>query len=56
MLKLLRDLRLFPEVLIGHSFGGKVVMSMAQQFGLVGMRLPRPVKVHTDVVVALAIC
>jgi pimeloyl-ACP methyl ester carboxylesterase len=32
-LRLLRHLKLFPEVLVGHSFGGKVVMSMAHQFG-----------------------
>ena len=45
VLALLRQMKLFPEVLVGHSFGGKVVMSMAQQFGQVGMRLPRPVQV-----------
>lgn len=32
VLGLLRAERLFPHMLIGHSFGGKVVMSMAQQF------------------------
>jgi pimeloyl-ACP methyl ester carboxylesterase len=32
VLGLLRSERLFPHMLIGHSFGGKVVMSMAQQF------------------------
>eukprot|EP00803_Ostreobium_quekettii_P002044 evm.model.scf_1258.1 EVM.evm.TU.scf_1258.1 scf_1258:2220-8523(+) len=42
ILKLLSSLKLFPQVLVGHSFGGKVVMSMAQQFG---KRLPRPVHV-----------
>ncbi|GFR51573.1 hypothetical protein Agub_g13911 [Astrephomene gubernaculifera] len=42
VLALLRRLRLFPHVLIGHSFGGKVVMSMVQQFP---QRLPRPVQV-----------
>lgn len=42
VIALLRRLRLFPHVLIGHSFGGKVVMSMTQQFGKV---LPRPVQV-----------
>ncbi|KAG2489137.1 hypothetical protein HYH03_012363 [Edaphochlamys debaryana] len=42
VLELLRQLRLFPRVLIGHSFGGKVVMSMVQQFP---GRLPRPVQV-----------
>ena len=46
VLGLLSYLKLFPEVLIGHSFGGKVVMSMADQFGRIGPRLPRPVQVH----------
>jgi pimeloyl-ACP methyl ester carboxylesterase len=46
ILDLLRELRLFPEALIGHSFGGKVVMSMADQFGRIGPRLPRPVQVR----------
>lgn len=45
VLKLLHQLKLFPEVLIGHSFGGKVVMSMAHQFGSITTRLPRPVQV-----------
>lgn len=45
VLKLLSALKLFPEVLIGHSFGGKVVMSMAHQFGQGVKRLPRPVHV-----------
>ena len=45
VLELLRHLKLFPEILIGHSFGGKVVMSMADQFGRIGPRLPRPVQV-----------
>ena len=44
VLELLRHLRLFPEILIGHSFGGKVIMSMADQFGRIGPRLPRPVQ------------
>jgi len=43
VLRLLRELRLFPNVLIGHSFGGKVVLSMVEQFG--GRALPRPVQV-----------
>jgi pimeloyl-ACP methyl ester carboxylesterase len=43
VLALLRHLKLFPNSLIGHSFGGKVVMSMVQQFGA---RLPRPVQVR----------
>lgn len=38
----LQQLRLFPRVLIGHSFGGKVVMGMVQQFG---QKLPYPVQV-----------
>eukprot|EP00803_Ostreobium_quekettii_P004800 evm.model.scf_1329.1 EVM.evm.TU.scf_1329.1 scf_1329:1138-5580(+) len=42
ILLLLSSLKLFPQVLIGHSYGGKVVMSMAEQFG---KRLPRPVHV-----------
>lgn len=45
VLSLLSSLKLFPEVLIGHSFGGKVVMSMAHQFGKAAKRLPRPVRV-----------
>lgn len=43
VLKLLQSLKMFPEVLIGHSFGGKVVMSMAHQFGSGAKRLPKPV-------------
>lgn len=42
ILTVLRDLSLFPHMLIGHSFGGKVVMSMVAQFG---RRLPRNVQV-----------
>lgn len=42
VLHLLRKLKIFPNLLVGHSFGGKVVMSMAEQFGT---RLPRPVSV-----------
>jgi pimeloyl-ACP methyl ester carboxylesterase len=42
VLALLREQRMFPHMLVGHSFGGKVVMSMAQQFGA---QLPRPVQV-----------
>jgi len=56
VLRLLGALKMFPEVLIGHSFGGKVVMTMAEQFGNgVNTRnnnstktkksLPRPVRV-----------
>lgn len=47
VLALLRQLKLFPEVLVGHSFGGKVVMSMAEQFSNITSRLPRPVQVGT---------
>ncbi|KAK9821628.1 hypothetical protein WJX74_001359 [Apatococcus lobatus] len=45
IIRLLTRLRLFPEVLLGHSFGGKVVMSMADQFTRMGRSLPRPVQV-----------
>ena len=38
----LNTLGVYPIMLMGHSFGGKVVMSMIQQAGL---RLPRPVQV-----------
>ena len=31
VLRLLSALKLFPEILIGHSFGGKVVMSMVRK-------------------------
>jgi pimeloyl-ACP methyl ester carboxylesterase len=44
ILGLLSELKLFPKMLVGHSFGGKVVMSMVQQFGFAG-RLPTPVDV-----------
>lgn len=43
VLALLRQQRIFPHMLIGHSFGGKVVMSMARQFG--APTLPHPVRV-----------
>jgi pimeloyl-ACP methyl ester carboxylesterase len=43
VLQLLETLSLFPKMLIGHSFGGKVVMKMVDQFG--SKALPRPVKV-----------
>lgn len=42
VLRLLGALKLFPHALIGHSFGGKVAMSMVHEFG---RRLPRPVQV-----------
>ncbi|GFH14165.1 predicted protein [Haematococcus lacustris] len=44
ILLLLRELKLFPHVLIGHSFGGKVVMSMVEVFGT--SQLPRPLQVR----------
>ena len=53
ILKLLSQLKLFPEVLIGHSFGGKVVMSMGEQFGASGKRLPRPVQVGLHCMAAI---
>ena len=40
ILQLLRHLKLFPTMLVGHSFGGKVILSMVEQFGA---NLPRPV-------------
>jgi pimeloyl-ACP methyl ester carboxylesterase len=40
ILQLLRHLCLFPTMLVGHSFGGKVVLSMVEQFG---SNLPKPV-------------
>eukprot|EP01023_Acetabularia_acetabulum_P052460 TRINITY_DN5820_c0_g2_i1.p1 TRINITY_DN5820_c0_g2~~TRINITY_DN5820_c0_g2_i1.p1 ORF type:complete len:369 (+),score=54.49 TRINITY_DN5820_c0_g2_i1:156-1262(+) len=40
VLQLLSELKVFPHVVIGHSFGGKVALAMASQFGEV---LPRPV-------------
>jgi len=43
VLRLLKKLNLFPKMLIGHSFGGKVVMNMVDQFG--SKVLPRPVQV-----------
>ncbi|XWS24716.1 hypothetical protein CRYUN_Cryun27aG0007400 [Craigia yunnanensis] len=42
VLKLIAQLRITPRVLIGHSFGGKVVLSMVEQ---VAKPLPRPVRV-----------
>jgi len=45
VLGLLKDLQLFPNVLIGHSFGGKVILSMVSQFAAstATSALPRPV-------------
>ena len=42
VIRVLNTLGVYPIMLMGHSFGGKVVMSMIQQAGL---RLPRPVQV-----------
>ncbi|PPD93532.1 hypothetical protein GOBAR_DD09535 [Gossypium barbadense] len=42
VLKLIAQLRITPRVLIGHSFGGKVVLSMVEQ---AAKPLPRPVRV-----------
>lgn len=42
VLKLLGHLRVTPRVIIGHSFGGKVALSMVEQ---AAKPLPRPVRV-----------
>uniref|UniRef100_A0A7N1A574 AB hydrolase-1 domain-containing protein n=1 Tax=Kalanchoe fedtschenkoi TaxID=63787 RepID=A0A7N1A574_KALFE len=42
VLKLVRQLRITPRVLVGHSFGGKVALSMVEQ---AAKPLARPVKV-----------
>ncbi|GAX86583.1 hypothetical protein CEUSTIGMA_g13991.t1 [Chlamydomonas eustigma] len=42
IIALLRSLKIFPHALVGHSFGGKVVMGMVQQFA---NTLPRPLQV-----------
>ncbi|KAK7253101.1 hypothetical protein RIF29_37538 [Crotalaria pallida] len=42
VLKLVRELRMTPRVLVGHSFGGKVALSMVDQ---AAKPLARPVKV-----------
>lgn len=42
VLKLVAQLRIVPRVLVGHSFGGKVVLSMVEQ---AAKPLARPVKV-----------
>ncbi|KAM0925903.1 hypothetical protein ACQ4PT_003802 [Festuca glaucescens] len=42
VLKLIGQLRLSPRVLVGHSFGGKVALSMVEQ---AAKPLPRPVRV-----------
>ncbi|RHN53475.1 putative palmitoyl-CoA hydrolase [Medicago truncatula] len=41
VLKLVRELRITPRVLVGHSFGGKVVLSMVDQ---AAKPLARPVR------------
>ena len=43
VLALLAQLKLFPNIIIGHSFGGKVVLSMVHEYCSL---LPRPVKVR----------
>ena len=42
VLHVLNHLKIYPHTLLGHSFGGKVAMSMVHQFG---RQLPRPVQV-----------
>ena len=42
VLGVLNRLKIYPYTLIGHSYGGKVAMSMVHQFG---RALPRPVQV-----------
>ncbi|XP_022152449.1 protein ABHD11 [Momordica charantia] len=42
VLKLVRQLKITPRVLVGHSFGGKVVLSMVEQ---AAKPLARPVRV-----------
>ena len=43
VLGVLNHLKIYPHTLLGHSFGGKVAMSMVHQFG---KQLPRPVQVR----------
>lgn len=45
VIKLLSALKLFPEMLIGHSFGGKVVLQMTENWSASARRVPRPVQV-----------
>ncbi|KAL4450579.1 hypothetical protein ABPG77_000935 [Micractinium sp. CCAP 211/92] len=45
VIKLLSVLKLFPEMLIGHSFGGKVVLQMTKHWSATARRVPRPVQV-----------
>lgn len=46
VIRLLSALKLFPEMLIGHSFGGKVVLQMTKSWAQAARRVPRPVQVH----------
>lgn len=45
VIKLLSALKLFPEMLIGHSFGGKLVLQMTKYWSATARRVPRPVQV-----------
>jgi pimeloyl-ACP methyl ester carboxylesterase len=45
VVRLLSALKLFPEMLIGHSFGGKVVLEMTKAWSAAARRVPRPVQV-----------
>ncbi|PSC74655.1 abhydrolase domain-containing [Micractinium conductrix] len=46
LIRLLSALKLFPEMLIGHSFGGKVVLQMTRSWAMgPARRVPRPVQV-----------
>ena len=48
LIRLLSALKLFPEMLIGHSFGGKVVLQMTRSWAMgPARRVPRPVQVGT---------
>lgn len=51
VIRLLSALKLFPEMLIGHSFGGKVVLEMTKAWS--GGRVPRPVQVWAAAAAAL---
>ena len=46
VIKVLSALKLFPEMLIGHSFGGKVVLEMTKAWSQGARRVPRPVQVR----------
>ena len=47
VIETLQSLKIYPHMLVGHSFGGKVAMSMVHQFsqGERNKVLPRPVQV-----------